>query len=516
MDKFSCGLLRSDAIVVQNNRQPRVSSVHILLLLALAICCLVSENTYAGYASLVLFAIYLIEVLVNSPHQIIKYLPFYFAVCINIVGCAVCEYSDTYLTELQIKTSFVGSLPILIFCRVLFLEILQLYDSRFGVENFFESGNDSKYANKFNQLVSKLLLCVMLLLFIYVLPNPSFVLGIDRFQYASRLPDIFIKLFSWMSFLIVFPILAIKQTRSKAAFATVILYVLIAIWIGHKFGTLFNLLCIITLCFYDRLYLRGRNKLVRASFTVGIVLVSIVLGAVFLQGATSSASRTDYIYQRLAQQGQLWWKTYDLSEGKAHPEQIDIELSGLFASNTISENVGSRHGIYGVMYRTAPRNIIDNKISDGAQYTEAGYATAYYCAGALGSILFSIIMGIIAAFLCNACIRCMFIGRLLEAALIVRLISLTRTILGTAILSGLAAKLTILSLCFIALLWIMRQTTLKHLGRASSYAVKNYVPVLYSSMKALNVPVDEILLDCKHIDKNHSKSLINCDSIAFL
>ena len=76
-----------------------------------------------------------------------------------------------------------------------------------------------------------------------------------------------------------------------------------------------------------------------------------------------------------------------------HPDEFKNEITALFEQKEgAANNVGSRNGIYGIMYATAPQSIIDGKLTTGSQYTEGGYAAAYYYFGPLGAICFSVLM----------------------------------------------------------------------------------------------------------------------------
>ena len=66
-----------------------------------------------SYVSLTLVVLYAAYVLLRKPVCIFRYFAFWFAVYANIIGCAINEFANIYLTELVCNTYYAGSLPLL-------------------------------------------------------------------------------------------------------------------------------------------------------------------------------------------------------------------------------------------------------------------------------------------------------------------------------------------------------------------------------------------------------------------
>lgn len=430
----------------------------VIFALGMLTCCFASDWGLSGILALLLFCIYLISVLVKQPHQLFKYLPFYFGAFVNVAGCAVCEYSGIYLSELGVYASFVGSLPFLVLSQWLFLTILSLYDQRFGVER--EQVID-KYrdVNKYLRIGSMCVFLMVLIMFASVAMTPAFLQGLDRFQYADQIPKIATRLASWMGFLIVLPMIDVKRTHSKVGIAAILLYVLYGLWVGEKFGLFYALLYMVIIVYYDKIMEIDRKKLSRRCVWLGAALLLLVGIAVGLNSATNSQDRGDYVFQRLAQQGQLWWKNYDASEGVVHLDQIEHEFSGLVAPVEISDNVGSNYGIYGSMYRAAPKSVVDNKLAAGSRYTEGGYASVYYCVGPVGALVFEFFAGLLVAFFTNCMIRAVITGRLIETVLLLRLRGFLMVALSMGSYQLLLSRLSLLTYCFLLVIWLMRRNS---------------------------------------------------------
>lgn len=425
-----------------------------LIGLGLTACAISPEIRAMGVLSILLFISYILFELIHAPHRVFKYMPFYFGSVANIAGCAVCEYWNLFLSELSTTSGYAGSLPLLVLSNWVFLVVIAVYDSCFGVEMEYVHGGSY---SKITRMMTYFCFGCLLVMFCYVAPNPSFMLGVDRFAYASLVPPAFVKIWNWMAFLVIFPILSIKEGSYKVGCAAIALYILYAVWTGNKFGPFVTLLYLFIFVYYRELYSLGRERLTRVSVYVLLVLMVLVGGAILLQGATSSSARSDYAIQRLAQQGQLWWKTYQLADGDIHAEQFLNELDGLSASTDIGKNAGSRYGIYGIMYLTTPEKIVDAKLATGSRYTEAGHASAYYCFGACGAIGFSVFMGLLIAFVTNAMLKALHEGRFVEGMIFVRLHGFSRVGLSMGVFSQFATPLTVATIGFLVFMRLVRE-----------------------------------------------------------
>ena len=97
-----------------------------------------------------------------------------------------CEFLGGYLPELRATASFVGSLPLLILNYYIFLTCLYGFDKVIGRDDksllFEVRVSDGQKWFKWIHFGFTLMIAVM---FLHVLPNPSFVSGGDRFSYTT-------------------------------------------------------------------------------------------------------------------------------------------------------------------------------------------------------------------------------------------------------------------------------------------------------------------------------------------
>jgi hypothetical protein len=381
----------------------------------------------------------------SKPLFYFKYLAFVFAVVINILGCFVVEFESIYLPELAINSYYAGSLPMLVFGRWLFIVVLLTYDSLWGVEAT-PNATCTSSNQKWIEALSWIVFAASLACFVSVADHPAFLAGLDRFKYANEYGSGLISsIATVLSVLVVFPIMHFRDTGKKIGLLAVAVFCLYLLWTGVKFGSFFNILCVFVLVYYERIIRFSKDFLVKFLSVLFIFITLLVGGAVILHGMTSTVESNDYISLRLAEQGQLWWRTYDLYNANNHPDDFVVELDALFSSKeSVSENIGSHNGIYGIMYLTTPSTIVDKKLSSGSRYTEGGYAAVFYYFGVLGVVLFSIIMGIAVGLIQNAALRAIQGKKLVDCYIQLRFVSLIKTALSMFLFSSFLGIISII------------------------------------------------------------------------
>ena len=425
----------------------------------LLFCCTCFSNSIVvTVLSLALMAVFMVHLLFARIDYYFKYLHFIFGVTAAITGCAVIEFYDIELTELDSHSCYVGAIPLMVFSYWVFLMTVKLYDSWFkshASRNYricIDIGGSSlrEMTNRRSTyiigVIGLLLICFV---FMKVFDNPSFVLGIDRFEYDKlfdngELYDISLKLIKYL----VIPCIVIAlYYRSVLGWSALAIYCLYAFWVGNKFGIFFSLLCCITMIYSEKLAFRseqlGNNK---QSVAVVVVAVISLIGVALLAASfTTQDGLMDYFSSRIAQQGQLWWKTYALSD-EWHAGDFQNEIAAVTDSaRGIADNVGSQHGIYKIMYYTSPKSIIDAKLATGSRYTEAGFAAAYYYFGGVGTTVFAIIGGLLTGLSVNLFLSYLKMNQIIRALLCLRLFFMTTDLMSNFLFAGFFSIVSIMT-----------------------------------------------------------------------
>lgn len=447
--------------------------VTLFFALIFCICCVASSYFPSGFIALIAFCAYFLYLIARKPIFLLKYFAFVFTAVVNLVGCFYAEYFDLYLSELQCFATFYGSLPLLVLAWWIFFQTLLLFDLCFGWENDQQVKESSNYPeNKYMHFANIVMLVLMIVMFIRVLPNPSFLLGVNRFKYDSMfMIGIWQTFDSWLASLIVIPCLSIRKHRSKIGIATVCLYLLYLFWTGTKFGEFFAVLCLAVIAFYDKFLSMSLIRLRQVLIIVLSALLILVAFTSFAFSFTSTKSTEDFYSDRLAQQGQLWWYTYGNSN-TLHASEFTDEIEALSNRKAISESVGENHGIYKIMYFSTPQSIIDAKLARGGRYTEAGFASAYYYFGEIGVIVFSLTMALIIAVIQNAMLRAFYKTNLIASIFLVRCWNLSRVSLSMFLFSQWLSTTSLAMLAFLFLRYLMHKSrhNKTHLVNSRSHA----------------------------------------------
>ena len=280
-------------------------------------------------------------------------------------------------------------------------------------------------------------------LFVHVLPYSAIKLNIDRMTFSSLGLDsgIWGYLSKWAQFFIVIPIGCIAYTRKKKfkvfGVITLIIYCLYYLWIGNKFGSFFSLFCVFCMLNFSRFDLKEKTLKRVFLIVLGVIAVLILVAAwIFTKYQNQSSGVNTYLQNRLAEQGQLYWRTYEVSGGKYHLSEIGDEIVGQFSGLSRTEDlVGAKHGVYHIMYLCAPKQRVDAFILYGSRYTEAGYASVFYYFGAFGCIILAILFARIIVSLTNMIIISTKNNNLLGMILMVRLYFVTCTALSMFLFS---------------------------------------------------------------------------------
>lgn len=456
---------RNDAIA---SKISYPSLLYRIILAAIFMFASVFPTPETSALSFVLFVVYALYLLIAKPTFCVKYLYVLFGIAINILGVGECEFFVLPLGELSTTSSFAGSLPLIIFARWIFVVVLEYVDLRlFPDKQLSINRKETRQLSRACNIATIIISVVFCACLIDVMRYPSAqALGIDRFTWKSTYSSPFMPalITDNLAYAAVIPLMSLRLGKKSFGAISLILLIMYYFWTGSKFGPFLIIACVAALVFYDLIAKLNIAILRRLIVCVAVVFAILISFAALVQ--TSISSTTDpneYLFARLAQQGQLWWSTYDLCN-VPHPEEFANEIDAAFFDDpTKSDNhVGSSQGLYMIMYLTAPSDIVDAKLSTGSSYTEAGYAAMYYYFGPIGVILFSIILAPIIAFIVSLLLRAIRIGRPFDALILVRLMVMANMLMASLHL-GLFGKVSIASIVFLIVLNEIRCSNVRRL-----------------------------------------------------
>lgn len=385
------------------------AAILVLFGLFFLITTLLSDYPIASIASLFGFLLFGIYLCFSIPSFLIKYFNVLFGIAAAIAGCFSCEFLGGYLPELRQTVSYAGSLPLLILNYFVFLSCLYGFDKTFGKSDSYLL---TEYAihreENWFKWVHVGVAAMIALMLLHVLPHPSFIYGVDRFNYSENyLTGIWRYFHSASMILCIIPLLAIRFGYKKSGCLTILMYCLYLFWTGVKFSGFYTLLGLAAFVFYDKVILLSKRLifkiLVVSFFALGLLVGFSVFAHSF---AASSDTPSEFFFNRTAQQAQLWWSTYSHYSPCEGIDEISDEMGGLtFGEKSISECRGDQYGIYKIMYLNAPADLVDAKLASGSRYTEAAYPSVYYYFGPFGTVFFSVATAFVTVCLINLIIK---------------------------------------------------------------------------------------------------------------
>ena len=327
-----------------------------------------------------------------EPAHVLKYLFLYYLIVSNVLGVFAIETFSFKLTELGLRTHYAGSLPLICIYNAVVLLVLYYVDPQSDRCQKSESGRDADRVLFLLALVGALAVALVLLLL--TIGNPFYELGVDRFGYRNYgLPQLLqVKFLDWTMYLV--PVIAAGYFLGIKGplHLFLVVYSVSAFLIGNKFGFFLTLGQLLLLCFYPK-YSKFDKRKLRIFFMMVFALSAAALGVVFLYNylnyGFSFSNNLSYLFQRLAQQGQLWWRTFDLEHGALpHVNEFGDELASYFTFDKPDPSLGT-YGIYKVMLNdVSNRKLFYTKVASGSRYALSTPAMMYYYFGMVGMLVF--------------------------------------------------------------------------------------------------------------------------------
>lgn len=409
--------------------------VNFIFMLVLFLNCAFFKYKAASIVSLAVFVIYMFYLLKMHSKIYIKYFYQFFCTAAVLVPLTMIEFGHVYVSETVSYSQFVGSIPLQALAYYILFSTISYFDTFFEKKYKLFTIN-STYITRFKNINGKttrylnittwIAIFSFIYIFLCVMKDPSFLLGVSRGIYATthNFSKLYYYIIGFASMLLIPCILSILYGRRILGIVGVTIYFLYCFWVGNKFGTFMETLCIFLLIFYPKI--SDNSERIRKLIFVGIIILSILIGvAAFAFSFTSTTDIGTFLATRISGQAALWWRTFDVSGGNIHLSQISNEVQGvLFGSNSIDENAYSNYGIYNIMYLCGPKNIVKADILRGSRYTEAGYASAYYIFGLIGPIMLSLFGAFIYSWLTNCFLSYLNNNQIIIAGIILRFLLL--------------------------------------------------------------------------------------------
>ena len=268
---------------------------HLAFGIMFLLLCVLNGLKISGLLSCLLMVIYIYCSISKWREKFfLKYMIITFVIAFSTLGLLICEYGDVWVGEIGRITYYNGSLSVLIFYFWLLINIVILFDKHW--EKATQKGEiklkitDRLTSNLFIKKATLFVFFFNFALFLTVIRKPFFLVGAaNRFEYQalylSRVVNLLKLLPSLFNSILIIPIVQDSLDgviRIKHLFKRLIVpniaYFLFMIWTGNKFGSFWELLCVIMIPIFSIIDLKKINigKLIRITLLVLIVLIGIL------------------------------------------------------------------------------------------------------------------------------------------------------------------------------------------------------------------------------------------------
>ena len=359
-----------------------------LYLLLFAIDYVFSFEFNTDLFTVLIWVCFMFHLLFLKPGFIFKYFYIIFIQLTNLVGVFIIENFAISLPELSTVSSDNNSLYLLALMHWLFFTMLFFFDDYH--EKRLELNNKTVFVEEklFSEFMLFLVFALIMSFLVKIAPNPAFALGLDRFQYSNRfLVGKWEFLFTLLYYL--FPILSVMFVNGykKSSLLVTLLFAIVLLLLGYKFGAFLD---IIYLFVPAMIIIIGKNykSLYVGLFATIVVLLMVIFAHNTLTYGNSFSNNVDYLLQRTAQQGQMWWSVYGTEEASEyHFNELNDELETYFTSDQEIKNK-KNFGIYKMMRLVTPPSVFQRKINSGSRYASSTMASIYYYFNEIGFLFY--------------------------------------------------------------------------------------------------------------------------------
>lgn len=468
-----------------NYNKKKILLANFILFLFVILLFLLRDIFNFDYVLVGIVIVMFISLLFYKPSIILKYFFSCFYSIFMLSGVFLCNNIDLYLVELGVNTKYNGSFGLAIIYIIIWFSSLIFFDNFFSKKfKYYLPENKYTKSTFFNNLIYKFMFAFGLFLFLLVIRNPSFLLNsVDRFLYrAEYLPAIASKFQTTYVYFVPFLVLPLVVGKDKInkkwiikIFFVLLPFILYGFWTGNKFGLYLNIV-ILLLSPLTVLLMKGKIKfskkesleisdiheqIIRKKIYKILPILFILFFAILIPYYTfRGVDAQKGIFTRVTQQGQLWWKTFELEKNEPYRlEELSDEINPLIDA-VAGKDIRKSYGIYKIMNLTTPSHIVKNKLRSGSRYSAQGIEIAYYYMKNIGLILHAVLRGMVEAFLVCLLVKYVFSYRLIETWIIARFILMSHSIFTQGDLYTLFVKSALLALIILIFLEIMHKKKL--------------------------------------------------------
>lgn len=370
-----------------------------------AMCWVTGVWKNSLWIGIVITALWTIVLFGTFPLIYLRFPFVWFTAGTNILGVLLIEQNHLFLPELNRYGYSNNSLFYLVVAWFLLLASAIILEIIFPMpKNLTTNKENTIFLRLYNYRIPLCSMIIMLfalfffIQFVNVFSHPFFLEHLDRFLYAKKYISLWnAKLIGYFTYVI--PIVVAGTFYSsyrKMSFGALALFCLYKFWIGEKFGLFFLIFCyasIIVSYLKQNINLKSTIRYIFKAFLVIMVFIGVIFGHRVLLYHANITENQNYLIRRIAQDGQLWWAMYDISNStNLSLDELNDEINPFFILSNDTKTTYN-FGIYKIMKKTTPIDLFWNKLSDNSRYADSTFASIYYYFKEPGLIFFAILFG---------------------------------------------------------------------------------------------------------------------------
>lgn len=357
------------------------------------------------WLGVLIFGLWIVITFFDFPMFYLRFPFVFFTAVTNIIGVLIIERKSLFLPELNTYGYPNKSLFYLLCTWFLVLATIFILETLLPLYKFSPIRKDSIVYFKVGSILVPVFFIVeiiftgfFLIQFLFIFPHPFFYEKMDRFLYAQKYISPWqSKLIGYFTYIIPAVVAGtFHKNYRKMSLGALIVFAVYKFWIGEKFGAFFLIFCyafMIISYLKQNVDLKIAVKYFLKALLIILFLTGVIFGHRILLYHSTANQNKDYLVQRIAQNGQLWWAMYDLSNS-SNPDSSELneELDVFFSSkNEPTYN----SGIYKIMKKTTPLDLFWSKINNNSRYADSTFASIYYYFKEPGLLIAAILFGIL-------------------------------------------------------------------------------------------------------------------------
>ncbi len=372
--------------------------------LILLTCVIWSEYSILSYISAITFIYYIFDtIIVKRDRLFLKYINIVMFPVTFLIGTFICDNFSLWLGEVKENTFYSGAFCALSLYYWIYLTFIKIFDS-FSKEKYkknvvihLNNINIEKFAYKNGKII---IFLFGIALFLVVIRHPFFLSGLEhRFLYSqiyiSRFLNIIRTFPILLSPLLTIPFLQKNNIEIKKIVNTFIFpyipYMIFLFWTGNKFGEFWDLFCSIAIPILANMNLS--KKTIRYFIKYAIIFFcffSTILITYYMAKGNNIVSSFLLLGDRIAIQGELWWKVFAFKDDSFKFQQALMEVKYIWES-IITDGISKKYGIYHLMDLLGNPAVVELYRAQNTRFSASGIELPFYFFGYFSFIIVPLI-----------------------------------------------------------------------------------------------------------------------------